>query len=108
MNCLRVCVCLCVWFTRACFAQLHRTDKESRLVRGLVMDHGGRHPDMPSRLEKCYILTLNVSLEYEKSEVTATMSYSTAAERERVRACVRVRARARARVCVCVFVFVCV
>lgn len=40
---------------------LHRTDKDSRLVRGLVMDHGGRHPDMPSYLENCYILTANVS-----------------------------------------------
>lgn len=40
---------------------LHRTDKDSRLVRGLVMDHGGRHPDMPSYLENCHILTANVS-----------------------------------------------
>ena len=45
---------------------VHRYDKESRLVRGLVLDHGSRHPDMPSYAENCYILTLNVSLEYEK------------------------------------------
>ena len=49
---------------------------DSRLVRGLVamgerrerqvMDHGTRHPDMPKSLKNCYILILNVSLEYEK------------------------------------------
>ena len=37
-----------------------------RLIRGLVMDHGSRHPDMPKRVEDAYILTCNVSLEYEK------------------------------------------
>jgi T-complex protein 1 subunit zeta len=39
--------------------------------RGLVLDHGSRHPDMPKRLEDCHVLNLNVSLEYEKSEVGA-------------------------------------
>lgn len=45
----------------------HLTDVDTRLVRGLVLDHGARHPDMPKRLENCFILTLNVSLEYEKT-----------------------------------------
>lgn len=45
----------------------HMTDSDTRLVRGLVLDHGPRHPDMPKRLENCFILTLNVSLEYEKT-----------------------------------------
>ncbi|RYG49921.1 hypothetical protein EON66_12445, partial [archaeon] len=49
---------------------LHRTDKDSRLVKGLVMDHGGRHPDMPSYMENCYIMIGNISLEYEKTEHT--------------------------------------
>lgn len=35
-------------------------------VEGLVLDHGSRHPDMKRRAENCYILTCNVSLEYEK------------------------------------------
>jgi T-complex protein 1 subunit zeta len=39
---------------------------DSRLVRGLVLDHGARHPDMPKRVKNAFILTLNVSLEYEK------------------------------------------
>ena len=57
---------------------VHKQVSDSRLVRGLVMDHGGRHPDMPSKLEKCYILTLNVSLEYEKTEVHSGFYFSNA------------------------------
>lgn len=45
----------------------HKTDMDTTLVRGLVMDHGGRHPDMPKRVTNAYILTCNVSLEYEKT-----------------------------------------
>ena len=47
----------------------HRTASETQLIRGLVLDHGARHPDMPKRLENAFILTLNVSLEYEKTFV---------------------------------------
>ena len=60
----------------------HEYDHDSRLVRGLVLDHGSRHPDMPKSLENCYILTCNVSMEYEKTEVSAGFVYSTAAERD--------------------------
>ena len=45
----------------------HRTASETQLLRGLVLDHGARHPDMPKRVDNAYILTLNVSLEYEKT-----------------------------------------
>lgn len=45
----------------------HKTAADSRLVKGLVLDHGARHPDMPNVLHNCYIMTLNVSLEYEKT-----------------------------------------
>jgi len=45
----------------------HKTDTDTQLVRGLVMDHGARHPDMPKKVENAFILTLNVSLEYEKT-----------------------------------------
>jgi T-complex protein 1 subunit zeta len=62
---------------------LHRTDRESRLVKGLVLDHGARHPDMPRYLENCAILTCNVSLEYEKTEVSSTFAFATAEEREK-------------------------
>merc|ERR1712187_797127 len=66
---------------------LHMKNKmvtDTRLVKGLVLDHGARHPDMPKRLENCYILTCNVSLEYEKSEVNAGFFYSSAEPRDRL------------------------
>lgn len=37
-----------------------------KLILGLVLDHGSRHPDMPRKVENAYILTCNVSMEYEK------------------------------------------
>ena len=43
-----------------------------RLIRGIVMDHGARHPDMKKRVEDAYILTCNVSMEYEKRSVVHT------------------------------------
>ncbi|KAK9864996.1 hypothetical protein WJX84_010287, partial [Apatococcus fuscideae] len=60
----------------------HQLDKDTRLIKGLVLDHGSRHPDMPKRLEDCYILTCNVGLEYEKSEVNSGFFYSSAEQRE--------------------------
>lgn len=63
---------------------VHRTDTDSRLVRGLVLDHGARHPDMPKYVENAYILTCNISLEYEKSEVSSSFVYSTPEEREKL------------------------
>lgn len=62
----------------------HRTASETQLVKGLVLDHGARHPDMPKRVENAYILTLNVSLEYEKSEINSGFFYSTAEQREKL------------------------
>merc|ERR1711871_469485 len=40
--------------------------------------------DMPKKSENCYILTLNVSLEYEKSEVNAGFFYSSAEQRDKL------------------------
>ncbi|KAH9924861.1 chaperonin-containing T-complex zeta subunit Cct6 [Fomitopsis serialis] len=62
----------------------HRTASETQLVRGLVLDHGARHPDMPKRVENAYILTLNVSLEYEKTEVNSGFFYSSTEQREKL------------------------
>jgi len=62
----------------------HRSETETSLVKGLVLDHGGRHPDMPKRLENCYILTCNVSMEYEKTEVNSGFFYKSADEREKL------------------------
>uniref|UniRef100_A0A1I8FVU4 T-complex protein 1 subunit zeta n=1 Tax=Macrostomum lignano TaxID=282301 RepID=A0A1I8FVU4_9PLAT len=63
---------------------MHKTDMDSKLVRGLVLDHGVRHPDMPKRVENAFILVANVSLEYEKTEVNSGFFYKSAAEREKL------------------------
>lgn len=57
---------------------------DSRFVNGLVLDHGGRHPDMPKVLTKCHIMTCNVTFEYEKTEVQSGFFYSSAEEREKL------------------------
>ncbi|RPB21483.1 T-complex protein 1 zeta subunit [Terfezia boudieri ATCC MYA-4762] len=62
----------------------HRTAAETQLVKGLVLDHGARHPDMPKRIENAHILALNVSLEYEKSEINSGFFYSSAEQREKL------------------------
>jgi len=63
---------------------LHQDAANTRLVKGLVMDHGARHPDMPKYLENCYVLTCNVSLEYEKTEFDAGFEFSSAEQREKM------------------------
>ncbi|CAH0548886.1 unnamed protein product [Brassicogethes aeneus] len=62
----------------------HKTEADTSLVKGIVMDHGCRHPDMPKQLKNAYILTCNVSMEYEKSEVNSGFFYKTAEEREKM------------------------
>ncbi|KAH9993949.1 chaperonin-containing T-complex zeta subunit Cct6 [Russula vinacea] len=54
----------------------HRTASETQLLRGLVLDHGARHPDMPKRVENAYILTL--------IEVNSGFFYSSAEQREKL------------------------
>jgi T-complex protein 1 subunit zeta len=61
-----------------------RTVMHSSFVRGLVLDHGTRHPDMPKDLQNAYVLTCNVSLEYEKSELGSGFFYSSAEQREKL------------------------
>merc|ERR1719259_337840 len=62
----------------------HKSAMDTQLIRGLVMDHGARHLDMPKRSENCFILAANVSLEYEKTEVNSGFFYKTAEEREKL------------------------
>ncbi|CAJ0578378.1 unnamed protein product, partial [Mesorhabditis spiculigera] len=68
---------------------MHESDMDTTLVRGLVLDHGARHPDMPRHVENAYILTCNVSLEYEKTEVNSGLFYKSATEREKLLAAER-------------------
>jgi len=62
----------------------HKMSTETKLVKGLVLDHGGRHPEMPKKLEHCYILNCNVSLEYEKTEVHSQFIYSNPEQKEKL------------------------
>uniref|UniRef100_A0A8C9XQ88 Chaperonin containing TCP1, subunit 6A (zeta 1) n=1 Tax=Sander lucioperca TaxID=283035 RepID=A0A8C9XQ88_SANLU len=62
----------------------HKTDCDTQLIRGLVLDHGARHPDMKKRVEDAYVLTCNISLEYEKTEVNSGFFYKSAEEREKL------------------------
>eukprot|EP01006_Ploeotia_vitrea_P025903 TRINITY_DN58867_c0_g1_i1.p1 TRINITY_DN58867_c0_g1~~TRINITY_DN58867_c0_g1_i1.p1 ORF type:complete len:552 (+),score=19.24 TRINITY_DN58867_c0_g1_i1:79-1734(+) len=62
----------------------HKSGSESCFVNGIVMDHGARHPDMPKHMKNVHILTCNVSMEYEKTEITAGFYYSSAEEREKL------------------------
>lgn len=63
---------------------VHRLASDTKLVKGLVLDHGSRNPDMPKSLENCYILTCNVSLEYEKTEVNSQFFFSNAGDRDKM------------------------
>jgi T-complex protein 1 subunit zeta len=62
----------------------HKMSTESKLIKGLVLDHGGRNSDLPGRMENCYIMCLNVSLEYEKTEVHSGFFWSNADQREKL------------------------
>ncbi|OMJ14830.1 T-complex protein 1 subunit zeta [Smittium culicis] len=62
----------------------HRAATDSRLVQGLVMDHGARHPNMPKKIKNAFVLTLNVSLEYEKTEINSGFFYSSAEQRDKL------------------------
>merc|ERR1712166_179049 len=60
----------------------HRLGIDTRLVRGLVLDHDPRHPDMPTRVENAYIFACSLEMEYEKTEVNSAWYYNTADQRE--------------------------
>jgi T-complex protein 1 subunit zeta len=56
----------------------HKLGADTQFIPGIVLDHGGRHPGMPQKLNDCYILTCNISLEYEKSELNSVFVYDNA------------------------------
>jgi len=59
----------------------HKSATDSKLIKGLVLDHGSRHPDMKKKVNNAYILTCNIGLEYEKTEVNAEMSITNSKQR---------------------------
>uniref|UniRef100_A0A0D9S0B8 Chaperonin containing TCP1 subunit 6B n=1 Tax=Chlorocebus sabaeus TaxID=60711 RepID=A0A0D9S0B8_CHLSB len=58
----------------------HKSETDTSLIRGLVLDHG-----VKKRVEDAYVLTCNMSLEYEKTEVNSGFFfYKSAEEREKL------------------------
>ncbi|EPR80052.1 T-complex protein 1 zeta subunit [Spraguea lophii 42_110] len=57
---------------------------DSQLINGLVLDHGGRHHAMPTKMKDVIIMITNISLEYEKPEINAGFYYSSAEERDKL------------------------
>jgi T-complex protein 1 subunit zeta len=62
----------------------HKAATDTSLVKGLVLDHGARHPDMKKRAENVFLLICNVSLEFDKPEMKAEISYSSAEQRQKM------------------------
>ncbi|XP_055475810.1 T-complex protein 1 subunit zeta-2 [Psammomys obesus] len=62
----------------------HKSETDTQLIRGLVLDHGARHPNMKKQVQDAFILICNVSLEYEKTEVSSGFFYKTAKEKEKL------------------------
>lgn len=62
----------------------HRSEFDTQLIKGLVLDHGTRHPSMKKRAENCYILCCNIGMEWEKTEVNSAFFWSSAEEREKL------------------------
>lgn len=61
-----------------------QNELESRFVRGLVLDHGSRHPDMPKIMHNVFILVCNISLEYEKSEINSSFNSVSCDQQEKL------------------------
>jgi len=62
----------------------HNSDLDSRLIKGLVLDHGGRDFNMPGKLDNAYVLTCNISLEPEKPTNVTQVLIKDAEEREKI------------------------
>jgi T-complex protein 1 subunit zeta len=64
--------------------QMSKLASDTALIRGLVLDHGFRHPLMKKDMHNVYILTCNVSLEFENTEVNTQFSTNAADMREKM------------------------
>ncbi|GKT28176.1 T-complex protein 1 subunit zeta [Aduncisulcus paluster] len=62
-------------------AMQHRSDTHTKLIKGLVLDHGLKHSEMPTDMHNVHILCCNILLEYEKTESESVMEYKNADER---------------------------
>lgn len=60
----------------------HKSEFDTKLVKGLVLDHGARHPNMSKRSENCFILTCNILMEWEKTMINSSFLYKDSKQRE--------------------------
>jgi len=61
-----------------------RTESDSKWIRGIVLDHGARHPDMPKIIHNAFILLCNINLEYERPTTNSTINYDSIEDREKI------------------------
>lgn len=65
-------------------AMMSKLASETALIKGLVLDHGLRHVGMKRDMHNVYILTCNVSLEFENTEVNTQFATNAAGMREKM------------------------
>ena len=56
--------------------------EDSTLVKGLVLDHGPRHPFAKLNFKNTYILLIDIGLEKEKTEVNSSFAFHEASQYE--------------------------
>ena len=62
----------------------NKTESDSKWIRGLVLDHGARHPDMPKIVYNAFILLCNINLEHERSEIDSSLKFESIESREKI------------------------
>ena len=65
-------------------SMMSKLASETALIKGLVLDHGLRHPLMKRDMRNVFILICNVSLEFENTEVNTAFSTKAADMREKM------------------------
>uniref|UniRef100_A0A2K5N1Z0 Uncharacterized protein n=1 Tax=Cercocebus atys TaxID=9531 RepID=A0A2K5N1Z0_CERAT len=77
----------------------HKSETDTSLIRGLVLDHGAQHPDRKKGVEDIYILKCNVSLEYDKTEVNSGFFFNKSAEERKTHKKLKKKKELKRKVC---------
>eukprot|EP00477_Mikrocytos_mackini_P000732 GAHX01000784.1.p1 GENE.GAHX01000784.1~~GAHX01000784.1.p1 ORF type:complete len:544 (+),score=127.47 GAHX01000784.1:51-1634(+) len=64
------------------FEQKTTSTFNTKHIKGLVLDHGPRHPLSPDHYKNCYILNTNINLELETTEVHSLFVYKDAGTKD--------------------------
>lgn len=62
----------------------NKTESDSKFIKGLVLDHGARHPDMPKIIHNAFIFLCNINLEHERPETNSNFFYNSIEDREEI------------------------